>query len=122
MFAGNCQPEEKMKSLFHPSMQDVALESVLYALSDPIRLSIVRQLDSQGEMTCGQFCSGANKGKSTMTHHFKVLRDSGVIRTRVDGREHFTSLRRHELEQQFPGLLDAVLQAAGGRKSTTAAK
>lgn len=109
-----------MKSLFHPSIRDIALETVLYALSDPVRLSIVQQLENKGEMTCGEFCSGANKGKSTMTHHFKVLRDSGVIHTRVEGREHFTTLRRKDLDSRFPGLLDAVLNAAkaGKRKAS----
>lgn len=105
-----------MKSLFHPSLKDVALELVLYALSDRVRLSIVQQLQDKGELTCGEFCAAANKGKSTMTHHFKVLRDSGIIHTRVEGREHFTTLRHKELDTRFPGLLDVILLASKSNK------
>ncbi len=107
-----------MKAPFHPSIKDVSLEAILYALSDPVRLSIVQQLALNGEMTCGQFCSLANKGKSTMTHHFKVLRDSGIIHTRVDGREHFTTLRLKELNSRFPSLIDTILLAAKNTRKT----
>jgi DNA-binding transcriptional ArsR family regulator len=108
-----------VKDPFHPSIKDVSLEAILYALSDPVRLSIVQQLATTGEMTCGQFCSSANKGKSTLTHHFKVLRDSGIIHTRVDGREHFTTLRLKDLNSRFPDLLDTILQAAKNARKAT---
>lgn len=111
-----------MKSPFHPSIKDVTLEAVLYALSDPVRLAIVQQLEANGELTCGQFCTAANKGKSTMTHHFKVLRDAGIIHTRIDGREHFTTLRLKELNTRFPGLLDAILHAAKATRKATAGR
>ncbi|MFN8553346.1 MAG: helix-turn-helix transcriptional regulator [Candidatus Obscuribacterales bacterium] len=101
-----------MKTFFHPSLKDITLENVLYALSDSVRLSVVQQLDQNGEMTCGQFSCTQPKGKSTMTHHFRVLRESGLINTKVIGREHLTSLRRKELETKFPGLLDSILNAA----------
>jgi len=61
----------------------------------------------------------ADKGKSTMTHHFKVLRDAGIIYTQIEGREHQTSLRRKELDARFPGLLDSILRAAAGRKKAS---
>ncbi|HEY9732305.1 MAG TPA: helix-turn-helix transcriptional regulator [Drouetiella sp.] len=101
-----------MKTFFHPPIKEVRLENVLYALSDPVRLSVVQQLDSQGEMTCGEFSCAEPKGKSTMTHHFRVLRESGLIHTQVDGREHLTTLRRKELDAKFPGLLGSILSAA----------
>lgn len=104
-----------MKNLFHPSRDDIQLTTVMYALSDPIRLDIVLQLKDVGELTCGNFRICSEKGKSTMTHHFKVLRDAGVIQTRVDGREHFTSLRRADLDARFPGLLDAVLNSSNAK-------
>lgn len=106
-----------MKTITHPPIKDVRLESVLYALSDPVRLSVVWQLAENGEMTCGQFVCCEQKGKSTMTHHFRVLRDSGLINTRVSGREHLTTLRRKELDARFPGLLDTILSAAGSATS-----
>ena len=106
-----------MKSLFHPSKNDIQLSAVLYALSDPVRMEIVKQLANGEEMTCGTFVLASDRGKSTMTHHFRVLRDAGIIRTRIDGREHFTSLRRDCLDQKFPGLIDSILSAMpGGRK------
>jgi DNA-binding transcriptional ArsR family regulator len=57
-----------------------------------------------------------------MTHHFKVLRDSGIIHTRVEGREHFTTLRQKELDARFPRLLDTILLAARSRRKSAATK
>lgn len=100
-----------MKNLNHPSKNDISLFAILYALSEPVRFSIVEQLVDGAEMTCGAFQLPASKGKSTMTHHFKVLRDSGLIHTRVDGREHYTSLRYQELSERFPQLLDVLIRS-----------
>jgi DNA-binding transcriptional ArsR family regulator len=100
-----------MKNLHHPAREDISLFGILYALSEPVRFSIVEQLFSREELTCGAFKLPSSKGKSTMTHHFKVLRDSGLIFTRVEGREHYTSLRRAEIDARFPKLLDALHRA-----------
>jgi len=100
-----------MKNLTHPSKEDISLFALLYALSEPLRFTIIEQLADGEELTCGNFKLPYSKGKSTMTHHFKVLRDAGLICTRVDGREHYTSLRRQDIEQRFPGLLDALIAA-----------
>ena len=78
------------------------------ALSDPARLQIVRQLAIRDECTCGTFDLGLSK--ATLSHHFRVLRESGVVRTRPDGRTRMLSLRRVDLNDRFPGLLDAVLR------------
>ncbi len=85
------------------------LERVLYALSDPVRLSIVRQLARDGEASCSTLDRG--RPKSSMSHHFRVLRDSGLVWTRTDGVTHMNALRRAELDARFPGLLAAVLMA-----------
>jgi DNA-binding transcriptional ArsR family regulator len=82
---------------------------VLHALSDPARLQIVRQLAVQDECTCGTFDLGLSK--ATLSHHFRVLREAGVVRTRPEGRTRMLSLRKDELDERFPGLLDAVLPA-----------
>jgi DNA-binding transcriptional ArsR family regulator len=100
-----------MKNLHHPAKEDITLFGILYALSEPLRFSIIEQLSSGEELTCGNFKLPSSKGKSTMTHHFKVLRDSGLILTRVDGREHFTSLRRHDINERFPHLLETLLKS-----------
>jgi DNA-binding transcriptional ArsR family regulator len=83
---------------------------VLHALSDPVRLEIVRYLATVDETPCSTLTSAVSK--STMSHHFKVLREAGVTHTRADGTKRLITLRREELEQRFPGLLDSVLHAA----------
>jgi DNA-binding transcriptional ArsR family regulator len=83
---------------------------VLQALGDPVRLQIVRQLKtSEQAKACGTF--GLPVGKSTASHHFKVLREAGIIRQRIDGRERLSELRAADLERRFPGLLESVLAA-----------
>jgi DNA-binding transcriptional ArsR family regulator len=98
--------------LAEPRPADMRLEAVLAALSDPVRLSIVRTLAAtEGESrSCGSF--GLAVSKSTASHHFRVLRESGIIRQRDEGRHRMTELRRPELNARFPGLLDSVIAAA----------
>ena len=96
-----------MRALTHPKAEEIELTRVLYALSDPVRLSVVRQLASEGEATCAALDGG--RPKSSMSHHFRVLRDAGVVRTRADGPAHINELRRADLDRRFPGLLAAVL-------------
>jgi DNA-binding transcriptional ArsR family regulator len=99
-----------MRTTTHPAIEDVALCQVLYALSDPIRLEVVRKLASGGEATC--FALDAGRPKSTMSHHFRVLREAGLVQTRIEGPTHINNLRRDDLEQRFPGLLSAVLSVS----------
>jgi len=96
--------------LHHPDPGEIELPGVLHALSDPQRLQIVRRLaDSPGPCACGSIQLGV--AKSTMTHHFRVLRESGVIRQERQGTSKLTELRREDLDTRFPGLLDAVLSS-----------
>jgi DNA-binding transcriptional ArsR family regulator len=94
-----------------PRTEDLSLAAVMAALSDPARLEIVRVLAAEGERTCGTFELGLSK--ATRSHHFKVLREAGLTRTRAAGTHRHVSLRRADLDERFPGLLDAVLHAAG---------
>ena len=96
-----------MRNLVHPAIEDVALCELLYALSDPVRLQVVRTLASVGQATCSALDGG--RPKSTMSHHFRVLRNAGLVRTRTDGPTHMNDLRLDELDERFPGLLAAVL-------------
>ena len=98
-------------AIVHPRIDDVALVDVLQALGDPVRLQIVRELAIGAERSCGSF--DLPVGKSTCTHHFRVLREAGLIHTRLDGKTRMNSLRLVELEQRFPGLLTSVLTSAG---------
>ena len=98
-----------MREPHHPSSAELELPAVLHALSDPARLQIVRRLWIGDDCTCGTFDLGLSK--ATLSHHFRVLRESGVVRTRPVGRTRMLSLRKDDLEERFPGLLDAVLSA-----------
>lgn len=98
-----------MRAIQHPAVEEVSLSQVLYALSDPVRLSVVRQLALDGEATCSALDGG--RPKSSMSHHFRVLREAGLVRTRTDGPAHMNDLRRKEIDRRFPGLLTAVLAA-----------
>src|SRR5947209_10521952 len=99
-----------MRSLHHPHIEEVALPDVLHALSDPVRLQIVRTLADCSEQSCSAV--EASVSKSTLSHHFKVLREAGITHTRANGTHRLVSIRRDELEQRFPGLLDSVLGAS----------
>jgi DNA-binding transcriptional ArsR family regulator len=109
------RPEEavSVRDLHHPTVREIDLTRVLFALSDPTRLTIVRELAAADDQPCGSF--PVTVSKSTLSQHFAVLRDAGVIRTRVDGTQRFQTLRRAELDKRFPGLLDAVLAASPAR-------
>jgi DNA-binding transcriptional ArsR family regulator len=96
--------------LVHPRVEDLELPAVLHALSDPIRLRIVRDLAEGGACNCGTFAVPV--AKSTLSHHLRVLRDAGVTFTDPVGTSRIVSLRREDLDGRFPGLLDAVLAAA----------
>lgn len=97
-------------TLHHPERAQIELAAVLHALSDPQRLHIVRELaGDSAPRPCGSIELGVTK--STMTHHFRVLREAGVIRQERVGTTKLTTLRREDLEARFPGLLDAVLSA-----------
>jgi DNA-binding transcriptional ArsR family regulator len=90
----------------------LVLEQVLYALSDANRLAIVRLIHSSGdELPCGSFSEVLKIGKPTISHHFGILRESGIISTRTEGTQKFNRIRRKELNARFPGLLDAILKA-----------
>jgi DNA-binding transcriptional ArsR family regulator len=97
-------------TIAHPRRDEIELAGVLHALSDPVRLRIVGALAHAEERTCGSFDLPVTK--STCTHHFKVLRDAGVIRQRQEGTTRLNTLRRDDLEARFPGLLATILDAA----------
>jgi DNA-binding transcriptional ArsR family regulator len=90
------------------------LHDVLAALGDPVRLDIVRQLAVRGEVPCGGF--NLDLAKSTLSHHFKVLREAGLVGARSEGTSLLNYLDRDGVDRQFPGLLDGVLGALGKPK------
>jgi DNA-binding transcriptional ArsR family regulator len=100
----------------HPALAEISIEQVFYALSDPVRLEIVQKLCMTDEATCSALDGG--RPKSSVSHHFRVLREAGLVWTRNEGVSHMNALRRAELNDRFPGLLDVVEAAmhtgAGG--------
>ena len=101
-----------MRPLSHPDTTQITLAEVLYALGDPVRLKIVKTIAQKGEQAC-RSCGGDEIAKSTLSHHFKILREAGIVHTEKMGTQHLNSLRVDELEAKFPGVLAAVLAAAG---------
>lgn len=90
-------------------IEQVELTDIMYALSDPARLAIIKCLKDAGrEMTCGEL--DLDRPKSSMSHHFKILRNAGLVYTEVSGKEHLNSLRLSELEKKFPGVLKSILK------------
>ena len=98
-----------MRMQHHPARDDIKLLDIFYALSDPTRQSIVKELAEKTVLNAKNFELGV--AKSTLSHHFKVLRESGLTQTRMSGTMCFVSLRREDLDARFPGLLDAILSA-----------
>jgi DNA-binding transcriptional ArsR family regulator len=96
-------------TLVHPDAGEFDLLDVLHALSDPTRMTIVQTLRADPERACGTF--PVDVAPSTLTHHFRVLREAGVIRQREDGNRRWTTLRLEDLDARFPGLLDAIVSA-----------
>ena len=105
----------RVSEVLEPAIETVPIDVVLSALADPVRLTFVRALDAAGDWVCGSDVlagTGATIGKSTLSHHVKVLRDAGLIRTRVQGTRRLVILRYDELDRRFPGLLDLLRQPA----------
>jgi DNA-binding transcriptional ArsR family regulator len=105
-------------SFEEPELHALTLAAVMAALSDPVRVTIVRELAARGEAACGTFELGVSK--ATRSHHFKVLREAGLTRTRAEGTHRYVTLRRDDVDARFPGLLGAVLSAAEAEAGLTA--
>ena len=91
-----------------PDRAEIDLSAVLHALSDPQRRRILAELAAAPEArACGSFAPGISK--STRTHHFRVLREAGLIEQWKEGTSKMSRLRREDIDARFPGLLDSVL-------------
>jgi DNA-binding transcriptional ArsR family regulator len=103
-----------MRPLFHPPLQDVTIEAVLHALSDPVRVAIYAQIvASSCPQSCSNFLKVKQKAipKSTLSRHFKALREAGLIRAERRGVEMHNTSRCAELNNRFPGVIPAILDA-----------
>lgn len=102
-----------MRPLAHPAVDDLSLAAILHALSDPVRLDIVLQL---AEARCEMNCVSSAKAleglsKSTLSHHFRILREAGLVRSERRGVELLNRLRLDEIDLRFPGVMRAILTA-----------
>ncbi|CAI9120965.1 ArsR/SmtB family transcription factor [Brytella acorum] len=97
-----------MPAYDHPDASSIELMPVLRALADPIRLEVVRHLAGVPCANCAALLG--DRPKSSMSHHFHVLREAGLVHTEAQGVQHINSLRRADLDARFPGLLDAILK------------
>jgi DNA-binding transcriptional ArsR family regulator len=115
-----------MRPLFHPALEDVTVEAILHALSDPVRVAIFVEIaGSNCSHNCSNFLNVSEKTipKSTLSLHFKALREAGLIRGERRGVEMHNISRCAEVDQRFPGLIAAIVHAhrlQSERKSTAA--
>ena len=103
-----------MRPLFHPATEDITVEGILHALADPVRVDIYKDLTAKGcPKTCTEFLAVSTKPipKSTLSQHYKVLREAGLIRSVRNGIEMHSTTRFEELETRFPGLIYAIVLA-----------
>jgi DNA-binding transcriptional ArsR family regulator len=103
-----------MKPLFHPSIEDVTVEGILHALSDPVRVAIYADIvSSECPQNCSNFLTVSDKTipKSTLSQHFKALREAGLVRAERRGVEMHNTSRCTEIEKRFPGLIPAIVKA-----------
>ncbi|MEQ0557965.1 helix-turn-helix transcriptional regulator [Amycolatopsis sp. NEAU-NG30] len=101
-----------MRPLPQPAREALTLAPVLHALGDPVRLELVRRAEDRPESTCAALADGLGVPLSTLTNHFRILREAGVITMTVDGRHRRIRLRTADLAERFPGLLDPILRLA----------
>jgi len=118
-----------MKPLVHPALEDVTVEGILHALSDPTRVDIFTKIASSGcSANCSSFLTVGERAvpKSTLSQHFKALRDAGLVRSERVGVEMQNTSRCAEIETRFPGLLPAIIGAlktqSGERAATPPSK
>jgi DNA-binding transcriptional ArsR family regulator len=103
-----------MKPLFHPQIQDVTVEGIFHALSDPVRFAIyVGIVAAQCPQICSDYLKVSEKNipKSTLSQHFKALREAGLIRSERCGVEMHNTARCVELDGRFPGLMRVIVEA-----------
>lgn len=98
-----------MRDVLHPDLGHIGLADIMRALGDPVRLHMVATMHELGECECSLVYAGLGLSKSNASHHFRVLRESGVLRRTQRGNQQYAALRSEEIETRFPGLLRSVL-------------
>jgi DNA-binding transcriptional ArsR family regulator len=105
--AAPATPREK---IFHPPASALDLATIMRTLGDPVRLDIVRRLADGEPRVCGQISAELGLPDSTCSYHLRLLREAGVTRTRAEGTRRVISLRRDDLDERYPGLVDVLMR------------
>jgi DNA-binding transcriptional ArsR family regulator len=92
----------------HPATSALDLATIMRAAGDPIRLHVVRLLADDRARPCSEISAEVGLPVSTCSYHLRLLREAGLTRTRAEGTQRFISLRRDDLEERFPGLIDVL--------------
>jgi DNA-binding transcriptional ArsR family regulator len=103
-----------MRPIYHPSVDEMTVEGILYALSDPVRVCIMAQLaDAECARNCAAFTNvtGAPMAASTLSQHFKILREAGLIRSERKGVELKNETRYDEIKEKFGAMIGAIVKA-----------
>jgi DNA-binding transcriptional ArsR family regulator len=108
-----------MRRLPEPACESLTLASVLHALGDPVRLELVRRAWAKPDSTCSAAADGLGVPMSTLTNHWRILREAGLISMTVDGRHRRIRLRADDLRDRFPDLLDPILRLSAAESSNS---
>jgi DNA-binding transcriptional ArsR family regulator len=111
---GDLAYHQGVRPLFHPSIEDVSVEAILHALSDPVRVAIFTEVAASNcSMSCTDLEHASSQAipKSTLSQHFKALREAGLIRSERRGVEMQNTSRCAELDKRFPGLIRSIVRA-----------
>ncbi|MEU4837223.1 ArsR/SmtB family transcription factor [Nocardia testacea] len=106
-----------MRPLPEPARGSLTLASVLHALGDPVRLELVRRAWAEPEATCSDLADGLDVPMSTLSNHWRILREAGLISMAVDGRHRRIRPRADDLSDRFPGVLDSILRLGAAESS-----
>ena len=102
-----------MTQFIHPAKSEIRLERVLGALSDPTRLKIIKAMMAKSSwLSCCKAAPCPDMAKSTLSHHFRILREAGLIHTTKKGVEHHNTVRTADINSRFPGLLKTIIKSA----------
>lgn len=106
-----------MRPVPQPARESLTLAPVLHALGDPVRLELVRRATGNPESTCAALAEGLDVPISTLSNHFRILREAGLVSMTVDGRHRRIRLRADDLSDRFPGLLEPILRLTATAES-----
>jgi DNA-binding transcriptional ArsR family regulator len=101
-------PQTQREKIAHPDVSALDLATIMHAVGDPLRLDIVRLLADDRPRPCSEVSTAMGLPVSTCSYHLRLLREAGVTRTRAEGTQRFISLRRDDLEERFPGLVEVL--------------